>query len=259
MRDIATALLEHMTEAQNFLKENDREVNIFGIFLFGSQNYNLSDENSDVDTKCIVVPSVKELCLNQPISAEHSLPNGEHCVIKDIRLAVREFRKMNIDDIQLLYTDYCWINPKYADLWLNLKSNRNQIAYGDKQAAVKTIFYQIKSKLDSLKSNPKVLANSIRLDYFIEQYMADKSYEDCIKVPNVFSDGMTKEKLLTIKRMPVDVIDNEYMTLVERIRYKYEDAECPVKETDEKDKAMMNTILDLFLIDTVSKYITNTK
>lgn len=255
MRNIHTGLLEHLAAAENSLRENQRDVDILGVFLVGSQNYNFSDENSDVDTKCIVVPSMKELCLKNPISVEHVLPNNEHCNIKDIRLAVREFRKMNIDDVQLLYTDYFWVNSKYIDLWLDLKSKRDKIAYGDKQTAVKTIFYQIRSKLESSKSNPKVLANNIRLDYFIKQYINDKAYDDCIKLPDILYDNMTREKLLAIKRMSFCDIDEEYKTLLEEIYREYEDVACPVKETDEKDKIAMNEILDEFLINIMSKGI----
>lgn len=259
MKNIDEVLLEHMDEAKRVLKESDRDVKILGIFLYGSQNYNFADEYSDIDTKCIVIPTARDLCLRQPISMEHVLPNEEHCVIKDVRLAVREFRKMNIEDMQLFYTNYYWINQNYNCLWYDLKSKRNQIVHGDKQSVVKSIFHQIQAKLCCLKSSPKDLANVIRLDYFLEQYMTDKPYEDCIKVPDILPDGITREKLMSIKRTSIKLVDNEYMKLVESITNKYKDAECPVKNTDEKNKAEMNAILDSFLINIVTKCITETK
>ena len=39
---------------------------VFGVFLVGSQNYGLDDENSDVDTRAVVLPTLYELATNKP-------------------------------------------------------------------------------------------------------------------------------------------------------------------------------------------------
>lgn len=39
--------------------------NIIGCFLIGSQNYHLSDKESDVDTVVLVAPTLKELLLTK--------------------------------------------------------------------------------------------------------------------------------------------------------------------------------------------------
>ena len=67
-----------------------------GIFLQGSQNYGLDYENSDIDTKIIVLPSFEDIILNkQPISTTSVLPNDEHLDVKDIRLMFDCFKKQN--------------------------------------------------------------------------------------------------------------------------------------------------------------------
>lgn len=38
---------------------------VLGVFLQGSQNYGLAYEGSDIDTKCIVLPSFEDFCLNK--------------------------------------------------------------------------------------------------------------------------------------------------------------------------------------------------
>ena len=60
---------------------------VVGTFLQGSFNYgeNMSDEESDVDTKCLVLPSFEDICLNRkPVSFTHVCENNEHIDIKDI-------------------------------------------------------------------------------------------------------------------------------------------------------------------------------
>ena len=58
--DVKERLMEHLTEARQYFAEDQ----IVAIFLQGSQNYGLDLPDSDVDTKLIVVPSFKDICLN---------------------------------------------------------------------------------------------------------------------------------------------------------------------------------------------------
>ena len=61
---IMKRLQDHYDEALQYFPE-DR---IVGVFLQGSQNYGLDYEGSDVDTKLIVVPTFKDICLNKYFS-----------------------------------------------------------------------------------------------------------------------------------------------------------------------------------------------
>ena len=81
---------DHYDEALQYFPEEQ----IVGVFLQGSQNYELDYEGSDVDTKLIVVPSFKDICLNKkPVSTTHVRVNDEHTDWKDIRLYMETFRK----------------------------------------------------------------------------------------------------------------------------------------------------------------------
>lgn len=46
----------------------DLGYNVLYIGLFGSQNYGLSDENSDVDSRAIVLPTIEQLIKRERIS-----------------------------------------------------------------------------------------------------------------------------------------------------------------------------------------------
>ena len=70
-------IYEHFEEACSIGHE------IFGVFLQGSQNYNLdiynSEYKSDVDTKAIILPSFDDFCCcKSPISTTHERENKEH-------------------------------------------------------------------------------------------------------------------------------------------------------------------------------------
>jgi predicted nucleotidyltransferase len=81
---------------QEVLKHVENEKQILGIFLYGSQNYMLDTEESDVDTVAIILPTERELYFEKPITKEIHLDNGEHIVMKDIREYIRMLKKQNL-------------------------------------------------------------------------------------------------------------------------------------------------------------------
>ena len=109
-----------------------------GVFLYGSQNYKLDNEDSDVDTKAIVLPKFEDIVLNRhPVSCEHVMEDGSHIDIKDIRLMFNEFKKANINFVELLFTKYLVVNEKYATDLLSIFMNREEVARYKPVAALK--------------------------------------------------------------------------------------------------------------------------
>lgn len=78
-------IMKRLKEHYQILQEKGYEI--VGLFLQGSQNYNLDYELSDVDSKAIVLPSLDDILLNKPMtSTTLVLDNNEHIDIKDIRV-----------------------------------------------------------------------------------------------------------------------------------------------------------------------------
>lgn len=154
---------------------------ILGVFLYGSQNYNTDTPTSDVDTKAIYIPTLEELAFNQPVSKELVLPNGEHCEVKDIREMVKNFKKQNINFLEVLFTKHYIINPKYEQLWDEFFiTNREKIARYDVDAAVKSMTHQAIHTLNQDPTNPKKVSNALRLLYFLEGYIRQDDYMSCL-------------------------------------------------------------------------------
>ena len=101
------------------VEEHAEEVNLLGHdFLFvsaqGSWNYNLGYENSDVDTKAVILPKFKDFVLNkEALSTTYILSNNEHIDLKDIRAMFKNFWKQNINFLEILFSKYCVINLEY--------------------------------------------------------------------------------------------------------------------------------------------------
>ena len=95
MDAIKQSLYAHYKESLEYFDKR----NIVGLFLQGSQNYGLDYEGSDIDTKLIVVPTLKDIAMNnKPISTTYVRPSDSaHTDLKDVRLYMETFKKANIN------------------------------------------------------------------------------------------------------------------------------------------------------------------
>ena len=195
----------HYQEALTLFPE-DR---IVGVFLQGSQNYGLDYEGSDIDTKCIVLPTLEDLIFNRkPVSTTHILPNEEHLDLKDVRLYFQTFRKQNLNFMEILFTKYKIVNPTYEQYWNRLIENNEQIARYNPVGAVKTMKgiamekyhameHRYPSKVELIDKwgyDGKQLHHLMRVEEYLTRYINGEPYADCL---------ITKrsEKLKEIKDM----------------------------------------------------------
>lgn len=188
---IMEQLNRHYQEALTLFPE-DR---IVGIFLQGSQNYGLDYKGSDIDTKCIVLPTLEDLIFNRkPVSTTHVLPNEEHLDLKDVRLYFQTFRKQNLNFMEILFTKYKIVNPTYEPMWNRLIENNEQIARYNPVGAVKTMKgiamekyhameHEYPSKVELIARigyDPKQLHHLMRVKEYLERYIAGEKYADCL-------------------------------------------------------------------------------
>lgn len=166
-----------------------------GLFLQGSQNYNLDYEGSDIDTKAILLPSFSDFVWSRkPTSTTHIMENDEHVDFKDIRLMFDCFKKQNINFVEILFTPYRIINPMYADLFQPVLDAREEIARYNNYAGMNCIMGMAYEKqkamehpypatIDKIKAygyDPKQLHHALRLREFMTRYMAGENYADCL-------------------------------------------------------------------------------
>lgn len=216
---------EHYMESLTHFSDS----RIVGIFLQGSQNYGLDYEKSDVDTKLIVVPTFEDIVFNKkPISTTHVLENDEHVDWKDIRLYMDCFYKQNVNFVEILFTPYNIINPMYKDEWNKLIVAREDIAHLNPYRAVKSMKgvalekynameHPYPSKFEILQKwgyDGKQVSHLIRIYDFLIKYIANETYENCLK-PSID----LKDKIMAYKKqeIPLDIARVEAKKYLEDI------------------------------------------
>lgn len=107
-------IFKHLKVHYNYVV--DKKYNILFIALQGSQNYNLDDENSNVDSIAVVLPNYDDIVLGNVIkSTTLILPNNEHIDIIDIRNIIEQWKNQNTHFLQILFTDYKILNKQYKE------------------------------------------------------------------------------------------------------------------------------------------------
>lgn len=206
-------VMEHLREGLEFFPQS----RVVGIFLQGSQNYGLEVEGSDVDTKLIVVPTFEEIAFNRKAhSTTHVRANEEHIDFKDLRLMMSCFRKQNLNFVEVLFTPYKWENQLYQKQWDRLVRERECVAHYSPYSAVKTMKGIALEKFHAMEheypSKVKVLAkygydgkqlhHLIRVEEYLQRYIAGEPYEDCLhsKQPEFLKDIKLQKYPLELAR-----------------------------------------------------------
>jgi len=150
--------------------------NVYAIMLKGSQNYNLSDEESDVDANAILLPtSIKQL--RDGIKKKFTFPDGE-VTCHDIYSFVHILAKGNPQWIEVVNSEYTIgedlsmfkdyvINPSALKGMFMEKVNAFDKLYPSREKYVKQFGY-----------DPKQLHHLVRLYDLLEKNAKVHKYED---------------------------------------------------------------------------------
>lgn len=191
---IMERLNEHYQEALTIFPKDK----ILGIFIQGSQNYQLDYSGSDIDTKCIVLPTLEDICLNKKATSyTHVRENNEHIDFKDLRVITGDFKKQNINFLEVLFTKYKIVNEDYASLFQPMFDHAEDIAHYDNYRFVRATAGMSMEKHKALTLDrpsqheeivkygwaTKQLHHLMRLNLFINRWVKGTSFADCLIDP----------------------------------------------------------------------------
>ena len=232
--------------------------NVLGVFLQGSQNYNLDYEGSDIDTKAILIPSFEDFVLNKkPVSTTLIRSDNSHIDIKDIRLMHECFRKQNINFIEILFTKYKYLNPEYEALYQPMFDNNERIAHYNNYAAVNCIagmvfekrkalchpYEGLKDKIEKYGYDNKQLHHILRCEEFLSRYIKGVPYAECLISTRPTYLISVKSRYGYSLEDAVELADN-CVEIVKAVKQYYMDVHEVVIDR-EADTIMDNVLIDV--------------
>lgn len=182
---------------------------LFFTALQGSQNYNLDDERSDIDTVSLMVPSFEQLVLDINVAKRtHSIHSSDGiATIKDFRAVFHTFINGAMNVYQILYTPYVSVNEKYRKHFDYLRSMADDITSNNQRNIIYSTLGVIRSNLASitrvgerilsLDELGKRFAMSFYYREFIERFMDGESFGSAMVTQNA-------DYLKRLKRGKVD-------------------------------------------------------
>lgn len=251
-----------MTDIKKILKQEyevlSKQYTVLGVFLCGSQNYGLNTEESDIDTKVIVAPSLRDLILGSPASKTIKFDCGE-CDIKDIREIVNNYKKQNVNYIETLFTDYHFVSPGFKFAYDELIAHREKLAHMDERRAVRSLAGQVEqtykrmlTKTDKTAKDikkygyhRKSLMNCFKTAAMLDKYISGEKYEavlDCSKYAQIRNTVFPAPKAAQIAG-----------ELAQRAKAM---ADTYIKERDPQPDEALAAWLDDWLFDLIRCYVT---
>lgn len=135
-KQLLNYLNQYLECADAIVKRRGEEI--FLLYLKGSQNYGLDNEDSDIDLIVVTIPTLQGvLCNKVPCSSTYKMTEEPFSGVvenskglltfMDIRNYFLSLKKNNPTTLESLFTSYYVVNPKYKNFFFELQKLRNDI------------------------------------------------------------------------------------------------------------------------------------
>lgn len=155
-------IFKTLSEYKKILEE--KGYNVIYIGLYGSQNYNVDDELSDIDAKAIILPTLHDIIFRKVTSTTIECKDGT-IDVKDLITFYDVIRKGNFSYIESVDTEYS-IGDKYIkELFRQIRPNLKSIL-GAMHEKRKALTHEYPSKTEEFEKwgfDPKQYHHIVRL------------------------------------------------------------------------------------------------
>lgn len=193
-----TKIMETLIQYKTLLIE--KGYNVLYIGLYGSQNYGLDDNSSDIDARAIVLPSLNDLIFRRSISTVIEVPGVGAVDVKDLVTYYSVIKKGNPAFIEPLSSEY-WIGNGTVRVLFNSIPANPKAVFGmmlEKQKALTHKYPSKEREFELFGYDPKQLHHIIRLyDILVKNKEDGKKYIDNVCLTYT---GASKEIMLGVKR-----------------------------------------------------------
>lgn len=188
-------IMWRVAEHRKVFCEKNPDSTWFVCAAKGSVNYNLDTEKSDVDTYLITVPSWENILDDTTIGTTFTV-GEELCSVIDLRIFIKRLMSSNVGFLEVLYSDYVDVNPKYGALWARLFTMRDDIAFMNPVKAINSMVSIARAELKKISSSKKdkALYHILRMSYMMRRYCAGQNFKLCMTVSDNLADQIIAAK-----------------------------------------------------------------
>lgn len=210
--------------------------NVIYIGLYGSQNYNVDDELSDIDAKAIILPSLHDIIFRKVTSKTIECENGS-IDVKDLITFYDVIKKGNFSYIESIDTEYS-IGDKYIkNLFKQFRPNLKSVL-GAMYEKRKALTHEYPSKANEFEKwgyDPKQIHHIIRLWHVLKHNI---EFSDNVSFLYYEKDDdaiAMKQIKRNVYDLPKELMENRADYFIEKAKkiipedYKYE----PINIDDE--------------------------
>ena len=173
--------------------------NVIYIGLYGSQNYNLDDEYSDIDVKAIILPSLHDIIFRKVTSKTIECENG-NIDVKDLLTFYDVIKKGNFSYIESIQTEYSIGDEYIKNLFKQVKLNQKSVV-GAMYEKRKALTHEYPSKVAEFEKwgfDPKQHHHILRLyDLLQKNLQENNEYRSFLTYSD---DNDVRKMLLSTKR-----------------------------------------------------------
>lgn len=169
-------LQQKLLKYQNTL--TDQGYQVLGVFLYGSQNYQMDTLTSDVDAVAVVLPTATDLVFNIPLEKTIEMKHGS-VRVKDLRCFAQQLLKSNYSTLEWLLTPYKITTGEYFTDLLKPDMVLDLLNFNIRQTLASTMGSYLNMSSCEEK-NGKTLARMAHLLRFQSQFLnTDKQVLSC--------------------------------------------------------------------------------
>ena len=244
-------IFKELANRKKILEEKGYKVIYIG--LYGSQNYNLSDEQSDIDVKAIILPTLQDIIFRKVTSTTIECENG-NIDVKDLITFYDVIKKGNFSYVEAIDTEYSTGDKYIKELFKQFRPNLKSIlgAMYEKRKALTHEYPSKHSEFEKWGFDPKQHHHILRLYDLLEYNLKNNDTRSYL----VYEDNSDRQKeLLDYKRnnnnIALSIIEQDSDDFINRARelidynYSYE-----YKNIDTEINQYIETNIKLKLLKT---------
>ena len=245
-------ILEKVAAHHQEVEKNHPEYTVIFTSLIGSQNYNISTENSDIDTCSFVLPPFETFIRGRILpSIEHeSEYNNGHYVIKDLRQGFDLLRKPSPNSVEWFLSSYKYYNSIYKNILSQVLEDEKSL-FLLTHANVKNMLDAVAGTAKGLHgrnmSSGKKVSHIIRLKQLITNYMMSDKTLSYLQLTGSSRDAALLAKTSNTDWEPVYTFLTE--DLVKFINLFTINGQC------ERIEKFSNRYINTFELDLIDKYL----